>query len=365
MLLVSTQSWHYGYYNWLRSLYGYHKPPDRTSLCPYFQTILWGSIFCILLSPFLVLGWLAMRYGRWVLKLESPFDPFLAWLDRNTRIIKWFNDAPNNFEDAPLVTGLFYTFVGVGCVSAVIVALLSLACFIWLLGYGAWHIPDIFAGLGWAFLHVGWAIFWIFASIGNVLDLSGQGAHWLFTNGALWINIGKWTLLVIGSLLSAGIVAVIVGYGLMLIARSKLAQGAWKSIVTKINGFSVARKKRNERVQTERKERLNKLPLWKCYYCEYKNKTTNDFCSYCGRTRKGPSSAWIIWMVKCLDSCFGRVQRIGKQKIHVLGWLSILIEFIKAMKKGVCPMVEFTSPEQLQDRTKKQRSEDEEKKSGS
>lgn len=365
MLLVNTESWHFAYYNWLRGLYGYNEPPERTSLCPYFQTILWGSIFCLLFSPLLITGWLMMRCGRWLLKFETFFDPFFAWIDKETPIIKWFNDAPDAFEDGPLVSGLLYTLLGLGCVGAVASLLLGIAGFIGLLGYGAWHILDIFVAAWWAFVHIGWVLFWVFSFIGRIENWVGEGAHWLFTNGELWTSIGEWALIIVATVLAVGAAAVVVGYGSMMVARTKLVTSIWTSIVTKVNGFGAARKERNERVKRERKERQEKMPKWTCSYCDKENKATLDECIYCDSPRKGetaPPSAWMIWIGKCLESCFGRVQRIGKQEIHILGWLTVLIEFIKAVKKGVCPLLEFASPEELQDRTKQQQTQDAEKK---
>ena len=348
MRCVSTTSWHFAYYKWLRGLYGRREVPDQTSLCPYCQTILWGSIFCIVLSPLLVTGWGVMRIGRWMLKLETRLDPFFVWLDKKTMFVKIFSDGPENFEDGPLAAGFVYSVIAL-CIFFVIALAAMIVIF---LGYGFWHILDILAWFGWGFLYIGWAVFWTFSFVGRIENWLGQGAYWLFTNGPLWAGIAEWAIFILGWLIGVGITAVVLGYGVMIASRTKIISGIWAAIVTKVNGFAAARKERNDRVEAERVARLEKEPPWTCPYCYGENMATRDVCHHCDCPQEDFSApAWFVWIGKLVESCIGKVQRIGREEIHVLGWFSIIIEFIKAAKNRACPLIEFISPEKLRQRT--------------
>ncbi len=366
MLAISTDSWHYAYYEWLRGLYGCDTPA-QTSLCPYCQTILWGSIFCILLSPFLLTGWLMMRLGRWLMKFQVEgtwIDAFFARIE-NTLIGEAIERGPENFAESPLISGLGYTIIGLMVLSACLVIVSSVVLVVSLIGFGLWNIDGVLWAL-WSFcssvvLHIGWGVFWIFGLGGFILDWIGEQLSWLFTNGELWATIWNWALSIGGVLVVMGIGGIIIGYVSMIIARTRSAQKLWMALVTKINGYAAAKKARRRRVEEARMEARKKLPPIICRYCSTKNDATRDECTHCeAELLLKEIPFFLLFIGKCVDVAFvkpgvilfGKVQKLGLQEIHLLGWISIFWELIKGLKNGVCPLVEFTNSADLQKRAR-------------
>ncbi len=349
---VSTEARHFAYYKWLRSLYGYQYP-DQTSLCPYVQTIIWGSVFCVILSPLLLSGWLMMRVGRTIMKLEGFwFDKFFNYFD-DTTIVVALNDGPTNFNESPLLSGVLYTIVGMGVLSVVIIAVAVVCGLIWGFGLGVLNIGAVGAAIATGIMGLGWGMFFLFGSIGLLMNFVGVGLHWVFTNAGLWTTIGTWILYIF----SMCIVGVIVGYVAMLIARIKIVQRLWEAIVTKANGFVAARKDRQDRVKEARIEKLKRMPDVKCSYCDHMNEPTIDCCTNCFYPLRGKVCLYVrcidAVIMKPLDVLFGSIKRFGTTEVHLLGWVSIFWEFIKAIKKGVCPIIEFVTPTELQERAQK------------
>ncbi len=64
-LVISRQSWHYRLNVFVRRLWGWKAAPnERWSLCPYFHTVLWGSLLSLIAFIPAFIGWLFAKYGR-------------------------------------------------------------------------------------------------------------------------------------------------------------------------------------------------------------------------------------------------------------------------------------------------------------
>jgi len=358
MLAISTESWHFAYYKWIRSLYGVTDVPDRTSLCPYCQTIIWGSIFCVLCSPLLVIGWMMMRFGRWTMKLEGVWsDKLLSSMD-NTLVGHAIDQGPSNFDEAPIVSGIMYTLMGTVVIAGLAVVVGVALGVLGALGWGAWNVEYILNG-AWSILcsvgsfaakialNAGFVVFHICGAIGRFLNWIAGCLCDIFTDGVLWLTILDWaTYLII-----IGIVGIIVGYTAMRIAQTKIFNRIWNNIVTRANGFAAARESRKERVRALCRAQLENAPPVKCYHCGHSNPATGRICEYCDWYIRPTTRQKINkWVNELFDKTYKVMDKWGMHEIHLLGWVGICWEFVKALKRGVCPFVEFTTPSELQNR---------------
>lgn len=337
-------------------MYGVQKIPDRTSLCPYCQTIFWGSIICIVLSPLLITGTLFTKFGRWVTKLETTrIDKVFNWIDDKTPVIKMLEEAPDNFEESPLVSGLVYTIMGITGV-AIVGSMIALAgMFFGGIGYGIWNIFDVFGYIWTGILMLGWVVFQVCGGIiGFAMHEISDGATWLFTNGPLWETIGDWFAYIVIRVVVVGLAAVGIGYSVMTLSKFKSFQSWWQSIVTMVNGFSEAKKIRRERIAEQQKQRRH----WVCQFCKKTETEYYHFCGYCSYEREIPKSKTAIILRRIIESIMGKVHKTGSGNFKVLGWVSTVWEMIKAFKKGVCPLVEFASTKEIQEKVAKARKQE-------
>ena len=357
-LAINTNTWHYTYYRLIKRIYG-GSIPEQTSLCPYVQTMIWGSIFVVAFSPAIALGWIVMKLFRLATTLEIPaLDGFFNSF-KQTKVMQFLDDGPEHFAESPFATGLFFLMMGITCLLFVLAAIAAVCIVLALVGVGVWNFKAVFAflfqslssGLGWT----GWAGFLGFYWIGFALNETWLANVWLFTNGELWHTIGSW---VVWSLAwFAAITAASMALLGMGIAISKLppVRALGRMLTSKINGWSDAQKKREERV-TKRVKRVG--PPWPCGYCGYNNNPAGrEYCVECSTAHPVPPPSRILQMLGGLwhfctwpfSSAKEMYVKVREKRIFVLGGaLSVFAEYLWALKSGVCPMVSFVDANQLQ-----------------
>lgn len=359
-LAFDVNSLHFRYYKFIRWMWGCTDVPERTSLCLYCQTMFWGSILVVMFSWALAFGWVFMKIGRAVCKFQNPYlDVAVRFLDKKTEWMTVLNEGPQDFVKSPMGTGLRFCAITVTVLLGVISALIIVAGFLGVIGLCLWNIVDlgavivdlgavigavIFYGIAWVFTQLFMGLYWI----GFACDKVYSGVIWLFTNGSLWYAVLSWISYISAWLLGIGVVSI--GLCLICIAIFKLPfmRRFGKYLTNKFNGFAEAQERRKARTL----EALKELPPWKCNWCGYSdNPAENSHCDEC-RTKPEPKWLWLfIWVVPILwvvNKTGSTVLKIRNREIDVIGPLGIVWSYILAIKKGVCPIVEFVDSAQLQ-----------------
>ena len=79
-LVISRQSWHYRLHSFIRKMWGWKPSPlERWSLCPYFWTIVLGTLVSLLAIFPAILGWAIVRLARKAYKTGSKGGLFSRW----------------------------------------------------------------------------------------------------------------------------------------------------------------------------------------------------------------------------------------------------------------------------------------------
>lgn len=333
---ANKNSLHYRYYCWIRRMCGIVDEPSTTSLCPYFQTMLWGSIFCVVTSPALVIGWISMKLGRLACKLQNPItDGVVELLKSKTDWITRLDEGPSDFSESPILTGLAFSFLGITVIVYVAGAVLATASVLGLFGYGLWNMT-------WIFAHM----FMIFYLFGFCFHSLYSGTVWLFTNGPLWYSVGMWIVWGLAWILGIGVICLVLCVFCIGLSKLSFAHRFGKFLTNKFNGFNEAQKTRARRV-----EAIKKLPAWGCEYCKYNNNPADRIsCCECGVERSSKLFRWLKrvsdWVIRRRSPLPDR--KVTNRKIDIAGPLRLVWSFIVAFKRGVCPTVEFVDPVQLQ-----------------
>lgn len=353
-LAIDINSFHYRYYMFIRYMWGCKEDdnPQRTSLCPYCQTMFWGSILIVVFSWALVLGWICMKLGRIVCKLQNPWtDAVIKYVDKKTEWMKALDSGPTDFVESPMWTAIAFCLMGVAMIFVVVAVVVTVGAAFGIVGLGLWNIVDIGVAIldfvAWFFselLFMG--MYWIgFGCYHTYL-----GAIWLFTNGEFWYNVLCWIGTAVAWILGLGIISVILC--LLCIGLSKIPffRRFGKFLANRLNGYNEAQEQRKARAY----EAIKRQPPWKCGHCDIDNLSENLRCQECGKERPKPMNPILYLLVIFYPVVWvigkGVVvkDKIGSREINILGPLGILWSYAVAIKKGVCPIVEFVDPVQLQ-----------------
>jgi len=355
-LAIDRQSLHYKYYSWIRRVWGFEEQTEPTSLCPYCQTMLWGSVFCVIFCVPMVLGWMSLKLFRSAFKLQNPVIDTLSEWGKKRGWMDKLDNGMDEFGDSPLMTGLLYFIMGAAALSACIVVLGIILGILALLGVGAWNIKTIITVVASACVDagvmMGWLAFHGFYYIGWFMQNTYDSTIWLFTNGPLWYSIGSWVLLV--TAWAVGIVVGCVSLCLLGIGFCRLpfvkTFGAY--LISRFNGFSEAQVARSRRLLAPKEG-----PGWMCSFCGYRdNSYRNESCRECFKTRPEPELApilkLVIWLLKVCVWPFvqmsGGFVRVKNKGFYVMSFGAIVGEYLWALKEGVCPAVTFVDQAQLQ-----------------
>ncbi len=334
-LVVNTTGGFYKHYLRVRRWYGAGEPASRGGLCKPCQTILWGTVFAVGISPLIGIGWLlakasdrvaggggnavTRRVGRWRVANGN------TWAEECGR--REFAKAPVPF--------------GAALGSLVLVTAAVAAILVGVFGLGAWHISDIAAWLsgfaawiGDASLAVGWLVFTGFAHVGLAIGWTAAAAitagAWAFENH-LWL--GGWAVV----LLTPVTVAAAMSWAFAWFCTNT-ALGV-RLFCDPARDFWRSRKLSAE----NRKELRKEAAKWPCA-CGVRNHEWRGWCESCGAELvygpPGPVTRLSHWIRG----------RVVAGRMRVMGGGGIAWAFAKGVAKGACPMVEFLSPEEMRER---------------
>lgn len=357
-LIISTDSWHYRYYTWLRSLFGAYSK-KATSLCPYCHTILWASLLLVLLSPCIILGKLAVFFLD-ILEKMIPESKALDFVDRatplwsssrrKTRIMSESGEDYYHNKYSFLSEMINYSL---DVILACLIFLIPLALIVASI-YGtvnSWEkVKLFFTSLWQIIIHIpyfllecgAWIFQTIFANIGNLLYCCA-----IAIVGLPWDSIGSWAAIIGGGLAIAAVVSVIAVYGgkmfISLPIGKKMVQSfqhGLKGIVLFLGLYLKSSKPIKQRSKTEEDQG------WTCSYCHYSNNHSR-YCSCCDR--KGTIK--FGWFSRLVESIWNSkvpnpFKYVPTNKV-LTGWETFWT-FLKSAKQGVCPIVEFASPQAIQ-----------------
>ena len=358
-LVISKDSWHYRHYQRIRRLYGYPESGDKaTSLCPYVQTMIWGSLFFIVSLPFQVIGWLFMKTCRLLYKGMVQVKAFqlVNWID-SKRIGDMLANSAEQLKIAPVVAANIWGLACLMLAMSVLAIVAGIGVGVWQLILAIPFIPHwLWMGaqhLGWAVVWVGWAFaqvaIWLAWCLWMVLYWLGFAVVasavwcfdcmlWLVAAGWLWLAIGQWTaLILVGCALSVG------ATWLVLAAfNTKLGKGLLRWLSMKLNGYKEARElaeehRRQSEVDEEPQEPVEKKPCW----CRRAIAAV--------RVGLSRASEWL-W-----DNVAGRIYdffaskkgSIEGKRVKVLSAFAAIGTFFWAAKHQMCPIVTFVEQSEV------------------
>jgi hypothetical protein len=306
------ESWHYRYYAFILRFWGKKVPPAKTSLCPYFHTILWLSVGAIALSWLFLAGWIMLAFMRFVYKTmeRAGWNKTIDLID-DTPIGDWIGAAtPEKIREEPAKTTFLTAILSI--MLCMIVSIIAICIFY--VCYGVvWTVPRI----PYLIQHLGYYIFVAFSKVGQAIHAVGSWFAWLFSNGDLWLFIGQYAAVV---LIGAAICFV---FGLVVwkFLQTDMGKKVTGFFVLRWNGFGEARRRAEDR-------RINSpAPVTP----EGPAKEKKPFIL------KRIFFAVLTWFVEL----FEREVVIGGTTTTVLGPLGLLWKYLKAKKQKVCPVIEF------------------------
>lgn len=346
-LVVDKNSWHYAYYCFIRRAWGFQTAPERTSLCPYFQTIFWFSLVALVLSPILLLGWFVLKSLRTFYKVlaAAHLDGTVDFIDRYLGAA--LEDSGKKMERSPFITAFLTIFFFLSALFLIGAALCFAAFAIYWIVVS---LPDWPAAIWLAIKWVGSAIvavfsffFWAYSLIGAALYWTGWGAEWcwgwLAANVDLLLTIGTYLLYGLG----AGCLSIPVGY-----FGFKLA-GKFSGVIGfKVNGFVQAHKESQIR-------RLKTVDGNAGLTDEQLEERLQD-------EKKATRQRWanvVFWMFSplivilygihwCCQRAVAKKEKIadgvGGGFKAILTPFGVLWHFAWAIKNRACPIIDFENP---------------------
>jgi len=353
-LAVSTNSWHYRHYCRILRLYGCDVPTSKkTSLCPYVQTMIWGSLFFAVTLPIQLLGWVFMKGCRLLYKGLVRIGAYrLVDCIDSHKVGTWLANSADNLKVEPVLTAFAW---GIACLMLGVSTLLIVAIFsigVWQLLLTIPYIPALLwlgvKYVGWGVVWVGWAfiqaaiwmawlfwmaLYWIGFGIITAAACCIDSFLWLLTAGWLWLGLLKWTAIILGSF--AMIFAVT--WLILWAFNTKAGQGLIDWLSMKFNGYKEARAiavehrhKSRPKPKVEKKE-VERKPSWICQCAE-------NFGNWLSANVGMPIHNFFV-------STKGSIE--GKQ-VKVLSGFAAIGAFLWAVKHQMCPIVTFVAPGEVE-----------------
>ncbi len=351
-LMIDVNSWHYRHYCRIRKLYGFDTQTEKiTSVCPYVQTMIWGSLFFILSLPFQIVGWIGLKVCRLLYRCfqATGCDRFVDWIDK-TLIGDALDKSSDHLKVAPVIALLGWCLAVAS--SGVIIAAVAI-----LLGGGIWGlilaIPHIPWALWLAITTVGWATVWCFWALVNVVVfffwclgaaflwffdqiiwLFSQvflGLVWLFTAGWLWLGIVKWAaIVVLATLICFGITYIVLQF-----FNTKAGKGLLDWLSMKFNGYKEAR---------EEAERRRAMPPPEVEEGVPAPPKPPFFLKRWWRA----IDKWVDARCESLSNFFvSRDFNVGGKAVKVLSFFGAFGLFVWALKHRMCPIVSFVDADDI------------------
>lgn len=305
-----------------------------------------------------------MKAARMSTKITHPLaDRFFTFLKDETGWMEKLDAGPKMFLEAPVATGILFCFMGALLLGVVVSFIAVVVGLIGVLILGIWNIEQVLVTALYVIALPGWVCTWILAGLGIVFCYSYDciliTGDWLvafFTNGPMWAAIWDWTVFLLGWGISLGLCSFLLFLAGWAISRSQLAQPILAFIGNKLNGFSEAREAREQRIA----ERSCEIQVWTCSHCGYLNKKNPYRCDECYHIKpvKTPVYAQYIGVIFSPFCWVGRNLRDGCIKVwntelNILGPFGVLWEYLAAIKKGVCPTVDFVDMDVVAEQQKK------------
>ncbi len=391
-LVVCKDTIHYKYWTNLREWWGFGIP-ERTSLCPYCQFMLWFTLLRILMFPFAILGWIGLR---------KPISMCVGGK-------RSFLPYPGDPKDYP---PFIANMVGTSAVLLVALVLFAVGA---LCGVITVNLSDIAGalgaaakGVGWAVVYVGWAVVYAAAHIWYAGDVALEGIRWFFTNENIWIPVGS-----VAGALVCGIGFSFLGYLVItLIADSRFVKPKLDKIynvgleclaflgdcvdalwerVRRRQWRALRHSRRRKRTETalRRERRRQRLFRWDAKF-EARKERRQRGPGFWARSWTGVSSggrkignggsfvgsfvgfhvgtgAWFLGgkigsgasfvgsqigrgAIRARDELVGKDAIVRKGSVKMLGVGLLVWHYIVAVKKGVCPMLEFATADEVEDK---------------
>jgi len=333
MLAISTDSFHYKYYQMLRKMWNFEPKRDRTSLCIYTQFLFWFSVWTVLCSPAILGGWLLLKMGRFIYKVCS-------WTPAGRKVIDFLDELglgskidkiSATMVECPAAT-LTLTFFWFFIITALTIIVAG-----FLIG-GLLYIKTIFMYILAFGMAISLAVFYICFGVGWIL--ANIGASLLF--GLKWIGI---FLAGYGFFIIVGLVAIAASalFGMLVIKLVVASEKLCNFFGFRLNGYQKARsenaKRREELKEQERARRLKlkeeKEELdHKKAVGEIPYTLTERMINALGRG----VVATIDW---CGEFFVARTKNVAGGSVKVMSGFGVLWMTLKSLKHGVCPFVEF------------------------
>jgi len=296
-MIIINDKWYYVYYRVLRKIWGLSEKEVR-GLCGYARNVFCLSILTLVCFPLLIFGWIFLKACRTVYKILSKFEggkKIIGLLDK-INYGDTIEDLSDGLGEEPLIVAFVSGLIGLGTIG-------GMCLVVYALFKGSWefltHLLYIPGWILWLITRIGWIIFYIFAGIGYVMNLIA----FVFCVIGSWVN-SYWSLLGI-------CVAVLIGGSIvtyLLIRFFSCEKMAWfrNFLLFKWNGFQEARKIAKERDEAIRVARAMAPRKESWFY-----------------------RRWVV-----------------RRKLNVLGNFSLILEIIRSLIHGICPMVRVVSREE-------------------
>ena len=344
MLAISRNSFHYKYFLALRHLWSFEDikySSERTSLCIYTQFLFWFSILTVLISPFLLSGWLFLKTVRAFYKVCSwtpPGRKLLDFLDY-FGLGKWIDELSFNMVRDPA-----RTLFGL-CVKVLLTTLITAGILVMLLG-GIFYIKTVLMCIAAFFLCLALVLFYVFFGIG-----------WMLVHICLCIKIAAiWAaLFVVAHIIiiawTAGLLAISSLVSYIFIKAITSSEKLMEFFGFKINGYHKARAenaKRREELQRIANEEAAKM---KAKREELKRKKADGEVPYTifERMINALEIAGIAFIEWCGEFFVAKTKNVKGGTYKVCTGFGVLWETLGGLYRGVCPFVEFVNENEEED----------------
>jgi len=333
MLGISTNSFHYKYYQLLRRIWNFEPRRDRTSLCIYTQFLFWFTIWTVICSPAIFGGWLLLKTGRFIYKVCS-------WTSIGRKIIDILDDLgmgqkidylSNKMGRCPAAT---LSVVWMEFLFAASLVLFILSCIIGGLLYIkliCTFILGFFMAISLLVFYICFGIGWVFAHIGMSIVIA---LKWV---GLFLIGYG---VAILGGLL---IIAVMGLIGMLLIKLITASEKMTNFFGFKLNGYQRARALNTKRRDELEKIREEEYLKEKKEREELKRKKAAGEIPYTlsERISMAIGRKLLAFFKWCGEFLIARTKNVKGGSVKMVSGLGVFWLTLTAVKEGVCPLVEF------------------------
>lgn len=326
ILVVDTNSWHFQYFQKIRKYFGLNTSSNKaTSLCPYVQTMIWGSIIFALTLPFQIIGWFTIKCTRCLYRFCElhQFTTIVDLIDKTPLGVE-LDAVEHNLKSYPLITTVVWSLALILGLFGIGVITFAVGTIVYLLCTNITAIPyfllRVITNIGWFIVCVASYVSYAVIQIFTWLMIALNAVIGFLCSPLTWYYSGT----IIVGLLVLTLVSFIIAWISMQIGNSKSFQGICTWLTMKLNGYAEAKQLANAR----RAEEL---------------KATSD-----KEEETAVRSNWLQRQFITILNIFGSTYVKNEDKLYkVLSFGGIIIAFAKAIKHKACPIVKFADSSQL------------------